>query len=92
VIGVDRDNRLRRVLSGGFGGPMSKEITSMACERDFPRSLKNRPAVAAVLHPLLGLQAGHVQPPDLLQKALPRRVRTRQLVLELLDLALRPLP
>src|ERR1700733_209696 len=42
-------------------------------------------------HPLLGLQAGHVQPPDLLQIALPRQVRTRQLVLELLDLHLRPL-
>src|ERR1700733_11007955 len=42
-------------------------------------------------HPLLGLQPGHVQPPDLLQIALPRQVRTRQLVLELLDLHLRPL-
>ena len=43
-------------------------------------------------HPLLGLQAGHVQPPDLLQITLPRRVRPRQLVLELLDLHLGPLP
>ena len=41
-------------------------------------------AIAWPKHPLLGLQAGHVQPPDLLQIALPRRVRARQLVLELL--------